>query len=44
MILSVTLSKPTAAVRETLGNDFIRIKNKTNHRKQGKECAGKGGS
>lgn len=26
MILSATLSKPTAAVRETLGNDFIRIK------------------
>ena len=26
MILSATLSKPTAAVRETLGKDFIRIK------------------
>ena len=26
MILSATLSKPTAAVRDALGNDFIRIK------------------
>ena len=26
MILSATLSKPTAAVRDALGNDFVRIK------------------
>lgn len=26
MILSATLSKPTAAVRDALGNDFIRVK------------------
>ena len=26
MILSATLSKPTAAVRDVLGNDFVRIK------------------